>query len=209
MKKYIIIFLALMNLYFSHSFAQNKIISYTVVENINMKFGGYTTTYNVSNLNLVRQFDLGPNNTRFITPIYKSVDDKKEPIVSKVAAELVPLNTIESVAVNAPIATAELDIKPIVSITKQDKYAYISMIDIYKNIAKKGYKSVDLFKKVGNAYYYEDELKFAAKWYTELFDLTEKVESEYLYRYSRSLRSIGDKNKADEMLEKYNEKSNN
>jgi hypothetical protein len=51
-----------------------KIIrSYLVVENINMKFGAYTTTYEVSDLNLIKIYNLGPNNTRIITPLY---DDK-------------------------------------------------------------------------------------------------------------------------------------
>lgn len=43
---------------------------YKVVESINMNFGGYTLTYIVSDLSLVNTNDLGPNNTRVVTPIF-------------------------------------------------------------------------------------------------------------------------------------------
>jgi hypothetical protein len=36
----------------------------------------------------------------------------------------------------------------------------------------KGYKSVDLFQKMGNSYYSNSRLDKAAKWYGELFAIT-------------------------------------
>jgi tetratricopeptide (TPR) repeat protein len=44
-------------------------------------------------------------------------------------------------------------------------------IKTYERIAEKGYKSVDLFQKLGNAYYFNSEFDKAAKWYGELFAL--------------------------------------
>ena len=44
--------------------------SFLVEENINQKFGGYTTTYEVSKESLIYTYDLGPNNSRKITPYY-------------------------------------------------------------------------------------------------------------------------------------------
>ena len=44
--------------------------SFHVEENINQKFGGYTTTYKVSKESLIYTYDLGPNNSRKITPYY-------------------------------------------------------------------------------------------------------------------------------------------
>ena len=43
---------------------------YHVEENINMKFGGFTTIYNVSESSLVNKKVLDPNNTRIITPYF-------------------------------------------------------------------------------------------------------------------------------------------
>ena len=66
------------------------------------------------------------------------------------------------------------------------------------------YKSVEIFRKLGNAYYYNSEMEKAVKCYIELFAMTTDLEPEYYYRYAQSLRSIGKNDKANEMLEKYN-----
>jgi outer membrane protein OmpA-like peptidoglycan-associated protein/tetratricopeptide (TPR) repeat protein len=94
---------------------------------------------------------------------------------------------------------------------KYDSYAYIDAIKTYERIAEKGYKSVDMFKKLGNAYYFNGELDRAAKWYGELFAMTSEtdLESEYYYRYAQSLRSISQNDMADEMLQKFIQKSGN
>lgn len=73
---------------------------------------------------------------------------------------------------------------------KYDSYAYIDAITIYEKVANKGFKSVDLFQKLGNAYFLNGELKQAAKWYRALFDLNEVVEAEYYFRYALTLKAV-------------------
>lgn len=92
---------------------------------------------------------------------------------------------------------------------KYERYAYIDAIETYERVASKGYKSVDMFQKLGNAYYFNAELEKAAKWYGELFAMTKDVDAEYYYRYSQSLKSIGEYAKADEMLIEFNKRSGN
>lgn len=93
---------------------------------------------------------------------------------------------------------------------KYDSYAYVDAIKTYERVAQKGYKSADMFKKLGNAYYFNSELDKAARWYGELFAMdTTDLEPEYYYRYAQSLRSIGQNDKANEMLELFNQKSGN
>jgi outer membrane protein OmpA-like peptidoglycan-associated protein/tetratricopeptide (TPR) repeat protein len=93
---------------------------------------------------------------------------------------------------------------------KYDNYAYVDAIKTYERVAEKGYKSADMFKKLGNAYYFNAELDKAAKWYGELFAMnTPDLEPEYYYRYAQSLRSIGQNDKANEMLELFNQKLGN
>ena len=92
---------------------------------------------------------------------------------------------------------------------KYDNYNYVDAIKTYERIAAKGYKSVDLFQKLGNSYYFTGELIKANKYYAELFDLTQEVEPEYFYRYSQCLKSVGDYKKSDAMLEKFSAKSGN
>ena len=90
---------------------------------------------------------------------------------------------------------------------KYEQYAYIDAIKTYERIAKKGYKSEEMFKKLGNSYYFNAELELAGKWYDELFSMTQDVEPEYFYRYSHTLKVTGHYAKADEMLLKFSEKS--
>lgn len=89
---------------------------------------------------------------------------------------------------------------------KYDGYAYIDAIKTYERVAEKGYKSVDMFQKLGNSYYFNSELEKAAKWYDELFAMNTDLEPEYYYRYAQSLKSIGQNDKANEILEKFNQK---
>lgn len=86
------------------------------------------------------------------------------------------------------------------------KYAYIDAIDTYERVAEKGYKDEKIFKKLGNAYYFNGELTKAAKWYDALFAMNPEQESEYYYRYAQSLKAIGDYAKADKNLETFNKK---
>jgi outer membrane protein OmpA-like peptidoglycan-associated protein/tetratricopeptide (TPR) repeat protein len=88
-----------------------------------------------------------------------------------------------------------------------DKFAYIDATKTYERIAEKGYKSADLFQRLGNAYYFNSNLEKAAKWYGELFSMNEEVAPEYYYRYAQSLKSIGQYAKADEMMVQFNKKS--
>jgi tetratricopeptide (TPR) repeat protein len=83
-----------------------------------------------------------------------------------------------------------------------DKYAYIDVIKTYERVAAKGYKSVDLFQKLGNLSYSNCKLEKAAAWYGELFAMTSDLESEYYYRYAESLRSIGQNKEADALIKK-------
>jgi len=87
-----------------------------------------------------------------------------------------------------------------------NKYAYVDAIKTYEHIAEKGYKSLDLFEKLGNAYYFNSNFEKATKWYAELFALNDEISTEYYYRYSQSLKSIGQYSKADEILVQFNKK---
>jgi outer membrane protein OmpA-like peptidoglycan-associated protein len=92
---------------------------------------------------------------------------------------------------------------------KYDTYAYIDAIKAYERVAEKGYKSADMFQKLGNAYYFNAQYDNAARWYGELFALSSDLEAEYYYRYGQSLKAIGETDKANEMLEVFHQKAGN
>ena len=90
---------------------------------------------------------------------------------------------------------------------KYERYAYMDAIKAYEKSAEKGYKSVEMFQKLGNSYYFNSQLEQAAKWYGELFAMGQDVEPEYYYRYAQSLKATGDYAKADQMMATFNQKS--
>jgi tetratricopeptide (TPR) repeat protein len=84
---------------------------------------------------------------------------------------------------------------------------YVNVIKTYERVAEKGYKSIDMFKKIGDSYYANFELDKAARWYCELFAMTTDLEPKYYQQYAKSLKSIGENDAAIEILEKLNQKS--
>lgn len=88
---------------------------------------------------------------------------------------------------------------------KFNDLSYIDAISVYERVANKGYKSVELFQKLGDSYYFNSEFEKASKWYGELFLLDNStIPAEYFYRYGQTLKSVGQYDKANQMLEKFN-----
>lgn len=87
-----------------------------------------------------------------------------------------------------------------------DKYVYVNVIETYEKVAAKGYKSVDLFQKLGNYSYSNCKLEKAAVWYGELFALTSDLDPIYYYRYADALQFICQNEKADAILAKLKRK---
>lgn len=113
---------------------------------------------------------------------------------------IISVFSFNSYAQKAQIAAAD---------KKYDSFAYIDAIKTYERVAEKGYKSEDMFQKLGNSYYFNGELDKAAKWYDELFAMAPDQQPEYFYRYAQSLKAVGQTDKANEMLEKFHQKAGN
>ncbi|MTH15333.1 OmpA family protein [Flavobacterium sp. LC2016-01] len=92
---------------------------------------------------------------------------------------------------------------------KYNNYAYVDAIKTYERVADKGYKSEEMFKKLGNSYYFNSDFDGAAKWYGELFAMNSNIEPEYYYRYAQSLKSIGETAKANKILDEFDAKNKN
>ncbi|RKS89637.1 WD40 repeat protein [Flavobacterium limicola] len=92
---------------------------------------------------------------------------------------------------------------------KYENYSYVDAISTYEHVASKGYKDEKMFQKLGNAYYFTADLVKAEKWFTELFTMNKDQEPEYYYRYSQTLKAVGNYAKSDTMLEEFNKRSGN
>ncbi|PWB26557.1 OmpA family protein [Flavobacterium sp. HTF] len=87
-----------------------------------------------------------------------------------------------------------------------DSYAYADAIKAYEKLVEKGYKDEKVFQRLANSYYFIGELKQALKYYDQLFLLNENQEADYLYKYAQCLKSDGNYNKADQVLDKFSQK---
>ena len=80
--------------------------------------------------------------------------------------------------------------------TNYGRYLYVDAVKTYENLAKKGYKSAQLFSKLGDSYYFQSRYAEANQWYEQLFSLQKKMASEYYFRYAQTLKSVGNYEKA-------------
>ena len=86
---------------------------------------------------------------------------------------------------------------------KFSDYAFIDAISIYEKVAQQGYRSAEIFQRLGDAYYFNGRYEEAAKWYKELMAENPTPSSEYLYRYAQSLKSTGVYKQADALMQRF------
>lgn len=88
--------------------------------------------------------------------------------------------------------------------TKFDNYAYSDAINSYESLVEKGYSSVDIYKNLGNANYFNAYYEEAAKWYGKLLELQDTtVDSEYYYKYAQTLKSLKKYEESDVWMTKF------
>lgn len=79
-------------------------------------------------------------------------------------------------------------------------YAFIDAQKIYLEVAKSGYESENLFKKLGDSYYFNNDQESALEWYEKLYQLNPNQPKEYLFRYAQSLKSVKEYDKSDQIM---------
>ncbi|MAP80627.1 MAG: flagellar motor protein MotB [Aequorivita sp.] len=87
---------------------------------------------------------------------------------------------------------------------KFEKYAYIDAREIYLKVVEDGYQSAQIFKNLGDTYYFNSDYGSAAKWYYRLInEYPDEAEPEYYYKGAQSLKSLGKSQEADALLQEY------
>ncbi|NNF32251.1 MAG: OmpA family protein [Flavobacteriaceae bacterium] len=85
-----------------------------------------------------------------------------------------------------------------------DKYSYIDAREIYLKVVEDGYTSAQIFKNLGDTYYWNSEYDSAAKWYQRLVnEFPNEADAMYYYRAAQSLKSLGQDDVAGELMEAY------
>jgi len=188
----------------AHSQSENKsndglvIDYYHVEETINMTFGRRVTKYEVSKLDMVNTYDLGPNNTRTVTPVYRKAKVKPTEIA------------MLSKAITDTVSTAIKPVKvALIAPTQKAKYLNVDLTKTYMQVVDKGYASTEMLKKVADRHYFDGEMGEASKYYAQLLEIYPNIEPTYYYRYAQSLKEIGQSEKANEMMVLFESKNMN
>lgn len=76
-------------------------------------------------------------------------------------------------------------------------YGYVKAIELYEKVYEKGDNSEHVLTRLGDAYYNNSNSEKAAYWYGEALKEYKNIDTEYVYKYIQSLRSIGNYKEAD------------
>ena len=84
-----------------------------------------------------------------------------------------------------------------------DKFAFIEAIKLYKEEIKKGANTVEVYTKLGDAYYYNANYPEAAQCYSKVVTATNNIDPEYYFRYAQALSNGNDYKKAEAIMKIY------
>jgi len=83
--------------------------------------------------------------------------------------------------------------------------AFIDAQQLYLRIAENGYANPEMLAKLGDTYYFNDDLEEAYNWYNKLFEsYNDNIEPVYYFRYAQALKSVKRYDEADAMMAKFN-----
>jgi len=98
-------------------------------------------------------------------------------------------------------------------LNKADKefnsFAYVDAIEVYEKVLQNGYKSPELYEKLGNSYYLNGESEKAANCYKSLIEYNTEIDPEIYFKYSHCLKALGKYDEANKMMSIYYDKTTN
>lgn len=85
------------------------------------------------------------------------------------------------------------------------KLAFIDAQEIYLKVVESGYENAEILAKLGDTYYFNDDLEKAFKWYNRLFVVAteDAIAPEYFFRYAQSLKSVRRYPEADALMSRF------
>ena len=89
--------------------------------------------------------------------------------------------------------------------TEYDSYYYVKTSEILLDVAENGYLNQEVLQKLGNSFYFNNNMEEASRWYKKLFEIGKNVDSEYYFRYALSLKGIKNYEESDKWMLKFKE----
>jgi outer membrane protein OmpA-like peptidoglycan-associated protein/tetratricopeptide (TPR) repeat protein len=88
--------------------------------------------------------------------------------------------------------------------SKYNVFAFIEAQKIYLKLVEDGYVTAEILAKLGDTYYFNDDLKEAQQWYRKLFvKYEDSVTPEYFFRYAQSLKAVNRYDESDRLMAKF------
>lgn len=85
-----------------------------------------------------------------------------------------------------------------------ENFSYVKTSDYLLKVAENGYVNREILEKLANSFYFNNNMKQAARWYAELFNNTSsEIDSEYYFRYAMALRGIENYKASDKWMDKF------
>ena len=67
----------------------------------------------------------------------------------------------------------------------------INVAEVYEQVVKEGYGNVDVYLKLANEYYFQNDFNNAKKWFEKVFEDKEKATDKMLlFRYKQTLKAL-------------------
>ena len=85
-----------------------------------------------------------------------------------------------------------------------DKFAYIDAREIYLKVVENGYRSAEIYKRLGDTYYFNSDYNNASIWYNKLVEeFPDETDANYYFRAAQSLKSANKYSESDILMETY------
>lgn len=84
-----------------------------------------------------------------------------------------------------------------------NRFAFIKAIELYESQLSKGNNSIELYKKLGDSYYYNGNYPEAEKCYDKVVHSTTKFDPEYFFRFAQTLNNAKKYNEAETVMKAY------
>lgn len=75
------------------------------------------------------------------------------------------------------------------AVKQYEKLSYADSKSNLLSLANKGNTSLEVIEKLANAYYFNNEMQDASKWYSKLIEGNTNIESENFFRYAQTLKA--------------------
>ena len=87
-----------------------------------------------------------------------------------------------------------------------NRLAYIDARDVYLKVVEDGFKSPQIYRNLGDTYYWNSDYENAAKWYQKLVnEFPGETKTIYYYRAAQSLKSLKEYDESDRLMKMYSD----